>query len=387
MIVIIAPYSPPLRSKLPHLGAARKIEAVIGMLSQLGLPLVLINTSHEYEKPAPLITNISLINDVSLTEVTPPTYSNRKKGKLLNLFDISQVVNAVLKLGHCKIVWLYNGYAMESRLGIEFHRQTECFLIQEMEDWHFSRNRGINPKPFIDWWFWRGVSRKANHIFSVNDALGRLSRKLNSNVSLFPGVVGNDIVKIRSKYRPFSSCNDSIIVGYFGGLFEEKGAQHILALYRNLPTQFRFISTGAGPMENDFREIALKSDGRFEFHGQVDNSSLTQLIARCDVLLNPHSSIADMANGVFPFKIIESIASGRMLISTPLPSEELDDVLQGVCFSGHDIFQLQQALTGAHAWFLAHESQINAGADAAVRRFSTEAILDVVKQALKEQVP
>ena len=382
MIIIIAPYSPVGRSRNPHLGAARKIEAIIDILGQLGMPLILVNTAHESEVAAPTAKANSCIGGTSLTEITPPTYSNRRKGKFLNLFDAAKVADDVLVMGRPMLVWLYNGYAMESRLGVELHRRSGCHIIQEMEDWHFSRGRGLNPKPFVDWWFWRKASSVATHIFSVNDALGDRSRHLNSNVSLFPGIVSADITALRTSHPPFSSNDDVITIGYFGGLSEEKGAHHALSLCDTLPAQYRFIVTGAGPLEGAFNTAAIGSNGRLQFYGRVNDETLVKLIGRCDVLLNPHSPIAHMANGVFPFKVIEAVASGRMLISTPLPGEGLENVLQGVCFAGHDVSQLREALLAAHDWFLAHKTKVNAGAIAAVDRFGKANILRVVRKIL-----
>ncbi len=384
MLVVIAPYSPVGRSQKPHLGAARKIESVVVALAQLGEPIVFINTAHENEIPSDLSIDGSVIAGVSLTEITPPTYAKRRYGKFLNLFDVAHVADAVLTFGNPQLVWLYNGYAMESLLGVELYKRTNCKIVQEMEDWHFSRGRGVNPKPLVDWWCWRSAARKAAHIFAVNESVADKARRLNSHVSLFPGVVTDDVAVLPRQYPPFSSANAEVILGYFGGLSNEKGTDQILSLYNSLPPQYRFIVTGAGPLEDDVKLAASRSGGRLEFHGRVDDETLVGLIARCDVLLNPHSPIADMSNGVFPFKVIESIASGRLLISTPLPTEGLEDVIQGVCFANHDTEHLQQAVLEARNWFNAHNGRVEAGADAAVRRFGLTVILTVVKRLLPE---
>lgn len=385
MIVVIAPYSPAGRSPTPHLGAARKIEAVIDILSQLETTITLVNTAHEQEIVSPLSKSTTTIAGKQLIEITPPTYSNRKRGKFLNLFNTPEISDAVLEMGEPILVWLYNGYAMESRLGLELKRRTGCHIIQEMEDWHFSRKRGLNPKPFIDWWFWREAARRATHIFSVNDTVANYSRQMNPHLSLFPGVVADSISSLKIARPPFLSTDGTVTLGYFGGLSEEKGAHHIISLLKTLPIWYKFIVTGAGPLESEFSLAAKQSDGRLMFHGRVTDETLTALIGQCDVLLNPHSPITRMGNGVFPFKVIEAIASGRMLISTSLPREGLEDVLQGVCFVEQNIAQFQEALLDAKNWFATHQSKIKAGADATAARFSKTVILNTVKMALMEK--
>lgn len=386
MIVIVAPYSPPSRGALTHLGAARKIETVIDILSELGAPIVLVNTAHDLAYKAAIDLKQTQISNTSVLELTPPCYSTRKWGKLLNLFDVHKVANAIQNIGTGKpnLVWLYNGYAMESRLGLELLRRFNCFLIQELEDWLFSRSRGFNPKPLVDWWFWRSVVVKASHIFVVNENLANRISQRNNKFSLFPGVVADGITNIRSKRRPFTNITAGrrITIGYFGGLSTEKGANHVLALLDMLSDEFRFIVTGSGPLEAEMLAKASKLPQRFDFRGRVSEHTLNSLISECDVLLNPHSPITDMQDGVFPFKVIEAIASGRLLISTSLPSSGLEEVLQGVCFAGHSTTELAEAVAQSKIWYDQNKERVEAGADEAVRRFSKSAVLLMVKNCL-----
>lgn len=386
MIVVIVPYSPAGRSQTPHLGAARKIESIVGILGRFGMPVVLVNTAHELETSAPVAVATVEIAGVELTEITPPTYPNRQRGKLRNLFDMCKVADAVLALGKPDLVWLYNGYAMESRLGVELKRRTGCHVIQEMEDWHFSRSRGLNPKPFIDWWFWRTAAKQASHVFAVNDALAGKVKPSNPSVSLFPGIVADGVASIRETRTPFSSVEGILTLGYFGGLSAEKGADSVLALPGLLPENYRVVVTGSGPLQDAFATAAAGSSGRLEFHGRVDDAALIALMTRCDVLLNPHSPIEQMANGVFPFKVIEAIASERLLVSTSLPSDGLEDVLQGVLFVGHGVEALRDGVVGARDWYAGHARDVAAGAYAANARFGKSAILDVVERVLGRAV-
>lgn len=385
MIIIVAPYSPAGRSQTPHLGAARKIETVVDILSQFGMPIVLVNTAHEQEVAAPTAVCGARIAGITVTEVTPPTYLKRRRGKLRNIFDVAQVAEVVVALGKPRLVWLYNGYAMESRLGVELRRRCGCKIIQEMEDWHFSRSRGLNPKPLFDWWLWREAAKQAAHVFAVNEALADRVRPLNASVSLFPGAVAPGIAGIRAARPPFSQADGSVTIGYFGGLSAEKGADSVLALSALLPNHYRLIVTGSGPLQDDFAANSAGNAGKLEFHGRVDDSRLIELIARCDVLLNPHSPIDRMANGIFPFKVIEAIASGRMLVSTSLPDEGLKNVLQGVRFCDHGTAELQEALLGARDWFTAHRLKVEAGADAALRTFGRDAMLKMVENVMAER--
>ena len=46
----------------------------------------------------------------------------------------------------------------------------------------------------------------------------------------------------------------------------------------------------------------------------------------CDVIVNPHSPIAAMDQGVFPFKVCEALVTGALLVTTALPS--IDESLE-----------------------------------------------------------
>lgn len=382
MIVFVAPYSPAGRDGNAHLGAARKIETVLALLSEMDSDVILVNTAHSHRESPPLFESKLKLAGAQIREIFPPIYSSAKYGKLRNLFDVRKVADHIMQSCAPGLVWLYNGYAMESRLGLELKRRTNCVLIQEMEDWHFSRSRGINPKPYIDWFFWRSAARQAEHVFAVNAQLAERVRQLNSNVTLFPGIVAEEVSLIAAKHPPFGMQGAQVTIGYFGGLSAEKGAHHVLDMFHALPEEFRILVTGSGPLEGEFRNAASQFPEKLEFKGRVDERTLFSLIARCDVLLNPHSPIEKMGNGVFPFKVIESIASGRMLVSTELPDDGLGDVLGGVCFVEHDSSAMIRRVLDSKEWYSRHEDQVRAGADAATRRFGTETIAKTIRSLL-----
>ena len=379
MIIIVAPYTPVGRSSEPHLGAARKIEMVVGLLSRCDPFIVMINTAHNSNVKAPLTVAATQVGGVDVVEVTLPTSTNRRTGKLWNLFDVQAAIECVLNLGEPQLVWLYNGYAFESLFGRAMAKRIGCPVILELEDWHFSRGRGLNPKPYLDWAIWRSLMPHISYAFSVNSTLADRLGGISSKVGLFPGIVSEGIKTISKKNPPFSSITKPIVVGYFGGLSSEKGADLVLALVKYLPNDFKLVVTGAGPLETDFIEAAEENSARIQFHGRVNEDRLLGLISQCDVILNPHSPISKMADGVFPFKVIEGIASGRLVISTPVPGRGLETVLQGVKFIDHGFSALLDAVIASRDIYTRESCVISSGATEAARMFDENAILDIVK--------
>jgi glycosyltransferase involved in cell wall biosynthesis len=380
MIVIVAPYSPFDRSAQPNLGAARKIEAVIGILCGLDPDVVLINTAHNSEFRQGPTSERTQVAGRQIAEITPPTYVNRKLGKLLNLFEARSIVDLVMLRGTPRLVWLYNGYAMESLLAGEFRRRGASCAILELEDAHFARGRGFNPKPLVDWLAFRRSIRRIDHVFAVNEALRGYAAQHVGSTSLFPGIIQEGLIDACDQRAPFPPHSDVVHVGYFGGLTREKGADRVLALAGKLDPGFKMHVCGSGEMSNMFcKAQADLGPDRLAYHGLVDDEQLNQLIAACDVLLNLHSPIQAMGDGVFPFKVLESVASGRLLVSTRVPSKGLDEMLQGAVFVGDSEEHQLEAVRNARATYTSRIAAVESGKALTRRSFSTRAFAEQVQ--------
>ena len=383
---MVAPYAPMGRCPEPHLGAARKIEAIVSLLSRKDSEVVLVNTAHNPQVLQSFKTEISSIAGINVRELTLPCFSNRKLGKLFNLFHVGQAIEAVLNLGVPRLVWLYNGYAFESLFARRLLKSLTCPVALEFEDWHFSRGRGLNPKPYLNWLAWRSMMPGISHAFAVNAALASRLKPFTDRISLLPGIVPTLLVSMARDALPFQGLAGEVTVGYFGGLSREKGADLLLALAAGLPAGFRFEVTGGGELETRFVQLAGAQPERFRYHGKVGDQELYSIMSRCDVILNPHRSIASMENGIFPFKVIEAIASGRLLISTAVPGEGFEPVLQGVQFVEHSSNAFRRALLSARAVYEETCDNVAAGAREANLRFGEAAFLARMEHILGHKV-
>ena len=383
MIVIVAPYSPPDRPGGANLGGSRKLEIILAVLVHIDKNIVLVNSAHNDHDVTQLRSTRVVIGGVDVAEIVPPLSTRRTWGKLKNLFHIGKMIRAIQSAGSPSLFWFYNGYAFEMRLAIVARKRFGVPMILEFEDWHFSRKRGFNPKPYIDYFFWRRAARFMSGVFAVNSYLAEKMSMITGPVHLLPGVVSGKLTEITGSHIPFSNGQGPINVGYFGGLTTEKGADIVLEVAENLPVGFVLHVTGTGPLESAFNARASKYPGSLRFYGRVDEAELHQRIVECDVLLNPHSPIKHMQNGVFPFKVIEYIASGRLLVSTPLPGFGLDDILTGVQFVEHSCEAFVQAIINSKPHFMGNAEAIASGARAATDRFSEEALLEEVRHILR----
>jgi glycosyltransferase involved in cell wall biosynthesis len=378
-IIVVAPYAPIELSKAPHLGAARKIEMVIEALAVLNADILLVNSAHNDISQKGKIEDIN-IGGIDIKHFSIPTYSNARFGKLLNLKDVWNVVDKCMTFGEPDLVWIYNGYAFENLFSMIINKKVKVPVVLEFEDWHFSRGRGLNPKPYLDYLLWKLNLKNIDFSFGVNDNLVKIMSEFNVTSALLPGIVPTRLIKLCDKNPSFSA--EYIRLGYFGGLSKEKGVDVLIDVIKQLPEGYRFVISGAGILEKELKILADMFPKKLEFHGRVSEGILYELISNVDVLVNPHSPINDMSEGVFPFKVIEAIASGKLLFSTDLPSANVPGLLDGVVFYDGKASSLLSIIAQTSALHKKLKKQLIASSLIARENFSITALLVPIKKLM-----
>lgn len=367
-IILVAPYSP-VGTPMPNLGAANKIASVIRILSQFDRRVVLINSAHNYCQLARATSIRQEIGGSQTACITPFTLRSRPLGKFLNLLATRQLAHRIARLNPA-LVWIYNSYAFEAKFALELQSITSCPIVLELEDWPTARRRGLNPKPMLDAAYFRKLLPKTSLVTLVNQAL---TAKLppECNTFLLPGVIAPQLMQtVRDRVR-FSTA--PFTLGYFGQLNAEKGADIILDTVMHLPPSWRAVVTGSGELAKEFHKVAANSAGRVSFFQGASSDELYRQMCSCDVIVNPHKPIAQMENGVFPFKVVEALATGALLISTELPESGLmlDDA--AIFFSG-DSSSLLSALERAPRFYADRQDSINSVAAQVRNRYSESVI-------------
>lgn len=364
MILFVAPYSPGF-----HLGAARKIEMMLSCLVRMGEQVVLINSSHR-SHPGPIESSMRRIGDVDVLEVLPPRYATARFGKLRNLIDVRAVVRYLESLPNPSLIWIYNSYAFECLMARELNIRFGAPILLELEDAVFSRGRGLNPKPYVDWLAALAIRRKIAHTICVN---GVLASRCAGPKTLLPG-----FIKRRSSSWRIPFSRDVVRVGYFGGLSREKGADLVLALGPLLPAAFELVVTGVGELAEQFRSSAATCS-QMDFRGAVSNTELEELIGQCDIILNPHRPVLGFHDGIFPFKVLEAVGSGRLVISTDLPRSGLEDVLASVVFVPPRTEAFLHAIVSAKFSYSVAGEAILRAADEVAARFGEDTVRKTVR--------
>lgn len=317
--ILVAPYAPEM--PLLNLGASKKIQLIASLLTRLGFTVHHVDSSHPHERfAAPVMGQTTRIEQTPVTLWRPFCLPSRKAGKLLNIYGSQPLFQRLANLKP-DLVWVYNSYAFEARLGLYLQRVSGARLVFELEDLPLSRGRGLNPKPFLDQHYFRPLMRQADLVTFVNAVLLQRHRQDVKAGLLFPSILQQALVEQVPQPR-FQSQQHR--VGYFGGLDVDKGVGTLLGLPPLMPSNWKLVVTGVGPLTPALHELAQKHPQQVEFHGAVSHARVLELMSSCDAILNPHSSITGMHDGVFPFKVCEALASGALLVSTPLPSIDID---------------------------------------------------------------
>jgi hypothetical protein len=350
MILLVAPFDGSNPENSPFIAASKKIHLIIYTLSKIDEDLVLLNSSHwtKSTNNFKIETKFTYLN-CKIQIITPPTFRFHFFGKLINLFTIKSIYSKVITVfGKPKFIWLYNAYAFESKFANYAKKclKNEIKIILEFEDWHFARSRGINPKPFLDWFFWKKLLNNIDYSFTVNKYLQNKIDDYVKNNYLLPGLINNDVINENINNQAFS--NNIISIGYFGGLTIEKGAKFILDLMKeDFNINIKFIICGNGDLSDDFRKFSLNYPNILEYYGTIGEDELNIKYKSIDIILNPHSD----NNGVFPFKVIEALAMKKLLISTKLNLNGFDWLSDAIVFSELSITDFKLAINNSYDLF------------------------------------
>jgi glycosyltransferase involved in cell wall biosynthesis len=369
-IIVAAPFSPEGSGTLQHLGAANKIRAVIRILARGGRRMILLNSAHNDERLARSRTESFEVAGRVVESIIPFTLPVRPVGKLGNLLA-SRSYAGRLAQENPALVWVYNGYAFDSAVGLRLARAAGCPLVLELEDWPTARFRGANPKPYIDLAYFKKVLGRAALVTCVNDATQRRVAAAGARSMLLPGTLAPELMPNELAARPFTG--GSFTLGYFGGLNEEKGADLLLQLLPQLPSGWNLVVCGAGELRDRFLAAGRKNR-RLRFYESLSADSLYPLVRACDAIVNPHRPIKEMADGVFPFKVFEALAARKLLISTELPECGID--LAAVVLFDGSTDGLVSALRGAENAYVRRARLIDATADELWGLYSDQALYD-----------
>ena len=121
-----------------------------------------------------------------------------------------------------------------------------------------------------------------------------------------------------AKYKNFlpASKKDELIILHSGILSKVTGIDiYLKALELINEKNIRFIFSGKGEME-DFLIERSREDSKIEHIGFLEEKEYLLLLNKANVLINPRNMNLPQNQNNFPSKILEYLATGKVIIST-----------------------------------------------------------------------
>lgn len=134
---------------------------------------------------------------------------------------------------------------------------------------------------------------------------------------LLRGVIGDDILQLSQRMGTIKRN----WVLYSGTHRKSKGIEQLIDAWNLLRLPgWELHITGFGETTETLKRMAVENRG-IVFHGLVDRPELVSLLCTAKICANPHE-LSQTPGNVFAFKIIEYLAAGAHVISTPMGALE-----------------------------------------------------------------
>ena len=197
----------------------------------------------------------------------------------------------------------------------------------------------------------KSIFSSADLVLTTTPQLSNYAEEMGSNsdcIKYFPLGVNSRYFKPMKKNNELLQelgiqTNDRIIL-FMGTLYPFSGIDHILKnfhLLLNKIKQIKFVIIGGGPDFNRLKSLSneLQLNKNIIFTGFVEQKKIPEYIAIADICLNPFVTNT-LTDRVIPTKILEYLACGKPVLSTPLKGtvELLPNENYGIVYSQLDDF-------------------------------------------------
>ncbi|WP_024615532.1 glycosyltransferase [Clostridium sp. Ade.TY] len=173
--------------------------------------------------------------------------------------------------------------------------------------------------------------KKFDEIICLSSKMASRMKKEGKNTIVIEG--GININEFENIVLPVPVSNESIILLYSGLLSQVTGVDRLLnAIKKNDMSNIEFWFTGKGELQQLVEEYE-KKDKRIKYLGFIERDEYLNLLNKSHILINPRNMDMPQNKNNFPSKIMEYIASGRVIISTKFPGYE--KFKDNIIFSGN----------------------------------------------------
>jgi glycosyltransferase involved in cell wall biosynthesis len=320
-VLLIAPYSFKHTDIWYSPGRSRKLQQVEDSLRDLGFSIYSLSTLPVSLSPSHLSIRSLCTSSTPCTRLIQILYSTFR---LIPQLSSSVTPNYIL--------WVYNCRVSEFLPALIIHLfRPSIPIFLQLEDLPFARTINSGIRGFIDLICLQFLSVFAKDVFVVSHNVGVIFQRItpfsnNRFTILPPALSASFLSSTSSRSEPLSSTTISIL--YAGGYSPEKGVATLLNTFFRLPPE-RFSLMLVGHLPDQILSLS-STHSNILCPGHVSSDSLFYHYARADVVVCPHV-FGTRSSFIFPFKLIEYIASGSIPLTTPMPGLE-DFGLPSACF-------------------------------------------------------
>lgn len=153
--------------------------------------------------------------------------------------------------------------------------------------------------------------RRANVVTAISAYLAEWAKKMGvKNVVLVPN--GVDIEKF--KRQNAKAKNEDKIIITTSRLVPKNGVGDLIAAMRYLPTHYKLLIVGSGPLDNSLKLLTARYSlqTRVSFAGEIAHNKLPSYLWGSDIFIRP-----SLSEG-FGISFIEAMAAGLPVIATPV---------------------------------------------------------------------
>ena len=290
-----------------------------------------------------------LYDDASITLIRLSSLLIKGLNRLTYFLSCKKTIKKILVENSIDLIFLY-GVATNGIQCIELSRELNIPIIFRALDVAHKLVR----IPFLQNHtkkLEKSIFSSADLVLTTTPQLSNYAEEMGSNsdcIKYFPLGVNSRYFKPMKKNNELFQelgiqTNDRIIL-FMGTLYPFSGIDHILKnfhLLQNKIKQIKFVIIGGGPDFNRLKSLSneLQLNKNIIFTGFVEQKKIPEYIAIADICLNPFV-INTLTDRVIPTKILEYLACGKPVLSTPLKGtvELLPNENYGIVYSQLDDF-------------------------------------------------
>ncbi len=290
-----------------------------------------------------------LYDDASITLIRPSSLLIKGLNRLTYFLSCKKTIKKILVENSIDLIFLY-GVATNGIQCIELSRELNIPIVFRALDVAHKLVR----IPFLQNHtkkLEKSIFSSADLVLTTTPQLSNYAEEMGSNsdcIKYFPLGVNSRYFKPMKKNNELFQelgiqTNDRIIL-FMGTLYPFSGIDHILKnfhLLQNKIKQIKFVIIGGGPDFNRLKSLSneLQLNKNIIFTGFVEQKKIPEYIAITDICLSSFA-INILTDSIIPTKILEYLACGKPVLSTPLKGtvELLPNENYGIVYSQLDDF-------------------------------------------------